>query len=90
MKIIVCSHSKIYFNQSKFQQEFKPLRKSKSKIFVQSISLPHMYPYVPEHTADDVAGSLPIRFVLSGIGMALFTTSVITSVTIKMSNYPEV
>ena len=47
-------------------------------------------PYVPEHTADDVAGSLPIRLVLSGIGMALFTTSVITSVTIKMSNYPEV
>ena len=49
-----------------------------------------MYPYVPEHTADDVTGSLPIRCVLSGIGMAFFTTSVTTSVTIKMSNYSEV
>ena len=49
-----------------------------------------MYPYVPEHTADDVTGSLPIRCVLSGIGMAFFTTSVTTSVKIKMSNYSEV
>ena len=66
------------------------MRKKLKQNFVPFIRLPHMYPYVPEHTADDVTGSLPIRCVLSGIGMAFFTTSVTTSVTIKMSNYPEV